>query len=41
MAFTEGSPENVVTIEPVHLDFNTRDYLPEKNLFLVYDDNEF
>lgn len=39
--FTEGSPENVVTIEPVHLDFNTRDYLPEKNLFLVHDDNEF
>lgn len=39
--FTEGSPENVVTIEPVHLDINTRDYLPEKNLFLVYDDNEF
>lgn len=39
--FTEGSPENVVTIEPIPLNFNTLDYLPEKNLFMVYDDSEF
>ncbi|RYS16176.1 hypothetical protein DLS48_13595, partial [Staphylococcus pseudintermedius] len=39
--FTEGSPGSVATIEPIHLNVNTVDYLPEKNLFMVYDDNEF
>ncbi|HGX0910326.1 TPA: DUF6575 domain-containing protein [Staphylococcus aureus] len=36
--FTEGSPESVAIIEPIHLNVNTVDYLPEKNLFMVYDD---
>lgn len=39
--FTEGSPGNVAVIEPILLDDNTVDYLPEKNLFMVYDDEEF
>ncbi|WP_315976182.1 DUF6575 domain-containing protein [Mammaliicoccus sciuri] len=33
--FTENSPEKIHFIEPVHLDINANDYLPEQSLFLL------
>ncbi|WRN76645.1 hypothetical protein T9H88_09160 [Staphylococcus aureus] len=38
--FTEGSPESVAIIEPIHLNVNTVDYLPEK-IYSWYMMNEF
>lgn len=39
--FTEGSPENATIIEPIYLQLEEDNYLPERNLYLTRDDDEF